>query len=235
MANAFQVVNSGYLTVSVHNYYSCAVRNFFESIAKQENLKISWYINNKFDNLVRDMEQQKFDVSADGISNINKLVSFNALASEPYLKVFRGFTVLKNSQFASLKKLPEGAKVAVMNHSSALEDIQKNYPPHFFRLKIVNRIDNAARRMLRSGEVDAISEGATGFWFNPNDAKDLVMIDVHPLDKNNPDAESLVFWVQPGNLELLDKINAQLKKQGNIYQYYQRNGMCNTSYVFETP
>ncbi|CAA0099539.1 Uncharacterised protein [BD1-7 clade bacterium] len=227
-----QTIHDGYLDVGVQVDSSCAVTHFFLDIGKKENLQVRWYPG-PLDKAAAELEQRVFDVSAHGISNINAAAPTLALASEPYLSVKRGFTVLQEGEFASLKSLPAGAKVGVMDNSTALQDIKLNYPSGYFDLTIIPMLEGSPRAMLRAGKIDAIAEGYTGFWFNPDDAKDLVMIDVHPLYENDPDAEGLVFWVQQEDTALLNMINEHLEDVNtNIYFYYQTNKACDTHYAF---
>ena len=205
---------------------------FFQEIASQDNLYLRWHTG-PLASVADDMSRGLYDVSAHGISNVNAAAPHNTLPSEPYLHVQRGFTVLQNSAFATLPHLPGGSRVAVMENSTALQDIQKNYPEDTFDLKMITQLEGSPRKMLRAGDIDAIAEGYTGFWFNPADAKDLTMIDAHPLIADQPDAEALVFWVRNGLPALREKINERLKRVGgNIFKYYQENGTCDTHYVF---
>ncbi|CAA0098817.1 Uncharacterised protein [BD1-7 clade bacterium] len=227
-----QTIHDSYLDVGVQVDSSCAVTHFFLDIGKKENLQVRWYPG-PLDKAAGQLEQRVFDVSAHGISNINSAAPTAALASKPYLSVKRGFTVLQKGEFAGLKSLPEGAKVGVMDNSTALQDIKRNYPADYFDLTIIPMLEGSPRAMLRAGKIDAIAEGYTGFWFNPDDAKDLVMIDVHPLYDDDPDAEGLVFWVQEEDTALLNMINAYLDDVNtNIYFYYQNNKACDTDYAF---
>ena len=204
---------------------------FFSDIAEANNLQLRWYTGPLAD-VSDDMERQLYDISAHGVSNINTAAPQGALASSPYLYVTRGFTVLQDSPFASIKSLPPGARVAVMENSTALQDININYPPNMFDLTIISQLSGKPRELLRAGDVDAIAEGYTGFWFNPEDAKDLIMINTHPLYQDRPDEEALVFWVQNNRQDLLSLINSSLKGKGNIYRYYQEKGACQTNYAF---
>ena len=227
-----KTIKYGFLDIGVQENPSCAVTNLFMDIANKEGLKIRW-VTGKLEQAAADMENQLFDVSAHGISNINSAAPHFALASKPYLKVTRGFTVLKNSTLAKSNSLPQGARVGVMENSTALQDIEKNYPAQWFNLTIIDKLEGTARGMLRAGTINAIAEGYTGFWFNPDDAKDLTMIDIHPLDKDRPDSEGLVFWVQQDEGVLLNKINGYMNKlEINIYKHYQQNEVCDTDYVF---
>lgn len=228
----------GYLDVGVQEDMSCAVVNFFTDIAKKEDLQLR-LIPSPLQTASEKIYHNEIDVSAHGISNTNTQARPDyAVASAPYLDVQRGFTVLKNSPFAKMTKLPKGSKVAVMDESTALQDIKHKYKDDF-KLTIVSKLEGKARELLRQHKVDAIAEGYTGFWFNPDDAKDLTMIDVHSLDENDPNAEGLAFWVQVDEPELLDIINREVTtiksshyKLENIYRFYQDNGTCDTHYAF---
>nr|WP_239480656.1 transporter substrate-binding domain-containing protein [Parashewanella hymeniacidonis] len=142
---------------------SCAVVKFFIDIAKKEDLQLR-LIPSPLQTASDKINHYEIDVSAHGISNINTQAKPDyATASEPYLDVQRGFTVLKDSPFATLKKLPKGSKVAVMDEGTALQDLNHQYKGDL-KLTIVSKLEGKARELLRQHKVDAIAEGYTSFW-----------------------------------------------------------------------
>ncbi|MBM7074271.1 transporter substrate-binding domain-containing protein [Shewanella sp. 202IG2-18] len=136
---------------------------FFIDIAKKEDLQLR-LIPSPLQTASDKINHYEIDVSAHGISNINTQAKPDyATASEPYLDVQRGFTVLKDSPFATLKKLPKGSKVAVMDEGTALQDLNHQYKGDL-KLTIVSKLEGKARELLRQHKVDAIAEGYTSFW-----------------------------------------------------------------------
>ncbi len=227
-----QTLHPKYLDVGVQPGVSCAITRFFLQLAEENDLTLRLVIT-PLSEVSKRMVEGEFDVSAHGISNTNQSAPVHiASASKPYLKVMRGFTVLKTSEFASKEILPDGAKVAVMENSTAHQDLEKKYPDKF-ELISIPQLEGSPRRELKSGVIDAIAEGYTGFWFNPDDKKDFTMIDIHALDEDNPSGEALVFWVLKEGEELLTAINSQLHSMDeNPYKYFQEEGQCNTRYDF---
>ena len=219
------------LKIGAPEDFACAHQAFFGDLSRQHQYRVEVKIS-PFKDVAEEFNAGNIDVSVHGMSNINVYTPLDkAVPSKPYLEVKRGFTVKIDSSFATSGKLPRGSKVAVMERSTAYDDLVKHYPDRF-QLVLVKKLESTTRELLDTGKVDAVAEGYTGFWFNPDDAKRYKMIDVHPLDPEHPDKESLVYWVSKKKSRLLENINQLLAKVENPYRYYQENGTCHTRFNF---
>ncbi|MCL6270119.1 transporter substrate-binding domain-containing protein [Sansalvadorimonas sp. 2012CJ34-2] len=194
------------------------VREVFCRLATKIKCEIK-YIESDFGCFSTQLKEREIDISAHGVSKINENAPLEScVASDSYLAVQRGFCVKSDSQYAKAGKLDEDAKIAVVEATTANQDLERNYQLFLKNRHFVRSISEG-RKLLDEGTVDAVAEGYLGFRHNPEDDINLPMIDVHPMDSAKPDAEYLVFWVHKDKQNIIPALNSIIGEfDGNIFK-----------------